>query len=338
MSLLTVHHRRRCGRRCCSSSRCSRSRCPPPSPEVSAPPHDCIRGNELSFTTTDGVRLAGHRFGGLRPGARPAVVLAHQSNGSICEWLPEARRLAARGIWVLAFDFRGHGLSKGRVHYGRLATDYAAAVKLARSLGARNVVLAGASLGGIAAVVAGAAIRPPVAGIAALSAPAVIAGRVDARPFAPRLAVPALYVAARGDQSPPYDFAADAQRLYDATRLDGEAPRARRRVGPRGRARRADRPRSARCSSASSAIRPPPSAADAALRLLGVPQALEPVQDQVEPELELGLLLRVRAAAGAAARARSGRGTPRSRFAGGTPRRGRRVPRASRRACSRPRA
>jgi alpha-beta hydrolase superfamily lysophospholipase len=179
--------------------------------------HDCIRGNELSFTTTDGVRLAGHRFGGLRPGARPAVVLAHQSNGSICEWLPEARRLAARGIWVLAFDFRGHGLSKGRVHYGRLATDYAAAVKLARSLGARNVVLAGASLGGIAAVVAGAAIRPPVAGIAALSAPAVIAGRVDARPFAPRLAVPALYVAAREDQSPPYDFAADAQRLHDTS-------------------------------------------------------------------------------------------------------------------------
>ena len=76
-------------------------------------------------------------------------------------------------------------------------------------------MLAGASLGGIAAVVAAASIKPAVAGVAALSAPAVIAGRVDARPFAPRLAVPALFVAARGDQSPPYDFAADAQRLYD---------------------------------------------------------------------------------------------------------------------------
>ncbi|MEZ0293952.1 MAG: alpha/beta hydrolase [Solirubrobacteraceae bacterium] len=179
--------------------------------------HDCVRGNEVWFTTADRVRLVGHRFGGLRPGARPAVVLAHQSNGSLCEWLPEARRLAARGIWVFAFDFRGHGLSKGRVNYGRLATDYAAAVKAVRSLGARNVVLAGASLGGIAAVVAGASIRPPVAGVAALSAPAVIAGRVDARPFAPRLAVPALFVAARGDQNPPYDFAADAQRLFDTS-------------------------------------------------------------------------------------------------------------------------
>jgi predicted alpha/beta hydrolase family esterase len=86
-----------------------------------------------------------------------------------------------------------------------------------RSLGAKHVVLAGASLGGIAAVVAGASITPPVAGVAALSAPAVIAGRVDARPFAPRLAVPVLYVASRDDRYPPYDFAADGQRLFDAT-------------------------------------------------------------------------------------------------------------------------
>ena len=179
--------------------------------------HDCVRGNELWFRAADGVQLVGHRFGGLRPGARPAVVLAHQSNGSLCEWLPTARRLAARGIWVFAFDFRGHGFSKGRVHYGRLAIDYAAAVKAARALGATKVVLAGASLGGIAAVVAGASIKPAVAGIVAVSAPAAIAGRIDAGPFAPRLRVPALYVAALQDQNEPYDFAADAQRLHDAT-------------------------------------------------------------------------------------------------------------------------
>ena len=179
--------------------------------------HDCVRGNELWFRTADGVQLVGHRFGGLRPGAKPVVVLAHQSNGSLCEWLPTARRLAARGIWVFAFDFRGHGFSKGRVQYGRLATDYAAAVKAARSLGARSVVLAGASLGGIAAVVASASIKPAVAGVTALSAPAVIAGRIDARPFAPNSGVPTLYVAALEDQNGPYDFAADARLLHDAT-------------------------------------------------------------------------------------------------------------------------
>ena len=178
--------------------------------------HACVRGNELWFRTADGTRLVGHRFGGPRPGAKPVVVLAHQSNGSLCEWLPAARRLAAGGIWALAFDFRGHGDSKGRVRYGRLAADYAAAVKAVRALGAKDVVLAGASLGAIAAVVAGASIRPPVAGVTALSAPAVIAGGIDARPSAPRLVVPALFVAALGDQNGPYDFAADARALHDA--------------------------------------------------------------------------------------------------------------------------
>jgi pimeloyl-ACP methyl ester carboxylesterase len=179
--------------------------------------HDCLRGNELWFRAADGTRLVGHRFGGLRPRAKPAVVLAHQSNGSLCEWLPYARRLAARGIWVFAFDFRGHGFSKGRQVYGRLGHDVAAAVRAARGLGAKRVVVAGASLGGIAAVVAGATIRPPVAGVAAVSAPATIEGRLDALPFAPRLLVPALYIAAEDDRSDPYDFAADARRLHGAT-------------------------------------------------------------------------------------------------------------------------
>ena len=178
--------------------------------------HDCVRTPELWFRAADGTRLVAHRFGGLRPGAKPAVVLAHQSNGSVCEWLAGARRLAARGIWVLAFDFRGHGRSQGRQVYGRLGQDVAAAVRTARGLGARHVVVAGASLGGIAAVVAGATISPPVAGVAAVSAPATIAGRLDARPFAPRLRVPALFVAAEQDQNQPYDFAADARTLYDA--------------------------------------------------------------------------------------------------------------------------
>jgi pimeloyl-ACP methyl ester carboxylesterase len=31
------------------------------------------------------------------------------------------------------------------------------------------------------------------------------------------LRVPTLFVAAVGDQNPPYDFAADAERLFDAT-------------------------------------------------------------------------------------------------------------------------
>jgi hypothetical protein len=54
-------------------------------PAGARPAHDCVKGNELWFRTADGVKLVGHRFGGVRPGGKTTVVLAHQSNGSVCE-------------------------------------------------------------------------------------------------------------------------------------------------------------------------------------------------------------------------------------------------------------
>ena len=183
----------------------------------SAPEHACVSANELWFRAADGTRLVGHRFGGKRPGARTAVVLAHQSSGDLCEWAPYARRLAARGFFVFPFDLRGHGFSKGRPTYGRLGLDVVAAVRAVRSLGARRVVVVGASLGGIAGIVGTASARPPVAGLVAVSAPAEIAGRLNALPSAGRLRVPTLYLAAAEDQNAPYDFPADAERLFEAT-------------------------------------------------------------------------------------------------------------------------
>jgi alpha-beta hydrolase superfamily lysophospholipase len=176
-----------------------------------------VSANELRFRSADGTRLVGHRFGGTRPGVRTAVVLAHQSNGDLCEWAPYARRLAARGLFAFPFDLRGHGLSAGRVAYGRLGLDVVGAVRAVRSLGARKIVVVGASLGAIAGIVGVAAARPPVAGLVAVSAPAEIAGRLNAVPSAGRLRVPTLYLAAEEDQNAPYDFAADAQRLFEAT-------------------------------------------------------------------------------------------------------------------------
>jgi pimeloyl-ACP methyl ester carboxylesterase len=176
-----------------------------------------VTGGELWFRAADGTRLVGHRFGGARPGARTAVVLAHQSNGDLCEWAPYARRLARSGFFAFPFDLRGHGSSKGGQRYGRLGLDVAAAVRAVRRLGARRVVVVGASLGGIAGVVGAASIRPRVDGLVAVSAPARIAGRLDALPSARRLDVPTLYVVAEQDVSAPYDFPADAGLLYEAT-------------------------------------------------------------------------------------------------------------------------
>jgi pimeloyl-ACP methyl ester carboxylesterase len=171
--------------------------------------HSCARTGELRFRAADGTLLAGHRFGGTRANGRTAIVLAHQSDGGLCAWATSARRLAAAGYFVVAFDFRGYGDSKGSQNTSRFAGDYAAAVRVARSLGAGKVVLVGASMGGTAALVAGANVRPAVNGVVGLSAPARFAG-LDALAAAPRLTVPVLLVAAEEDL--PYPD--DARQLY----------------------------------------------------------------------------------------------------------------------------
>ncbi len=184
--------------------------------------HACVSANELWFRAADGTRLVGHRFGRAKPGARTAVVLAHMSVGDLCQWVPYARRLARQGAFVFPFDLRGHGFSEGRQNHRRSAADLAAAVRAMRSLGAQKVVVMGASLGGIAALVATPNLRPAVDGVVSVSGPAAIPGTLNALPAVKRIQVPTLYVVAEGDQSPPYDFAADARTLYDATATEAK--------------------------------------------------------------------------------------------------------------------
>jgi alpha-beta hydrolase superfamily lysophospholipase len=184
---------------------------------ASAPAHTCVQKDELWFRAADGTKLVGHRFGGKKPGTRTVVVLAHMSDGDLCVWAPYARSLARQGVWVFPFDLRGHGFSEGALDHSRAAADVIAAVRAVRKLGARRVVIAGASLGGIAAVMAAPRIKPPLAGVASVSGPAAIAGELNARPVVPKLRVPTLYLAAADDRYPPYDFAAEARELHAAT-------------------------------------------------------------------------------------------------------------------------
>lgn len=176
--------------------------------------HDCVRGGELWFYAADGTKLVGHRFGK----GTTAVILGHQSNGDLCEWLPYARRLASTGYFVFAIDFRGHGFSQlrgGPAAY-RLPADLAAATKALRKLGKKKVFLVGASMGGVASLVAGANIKPPVEGVVSISSPARFMN-MDAVATAPRLRVPVLYLAAAKDDNAGYDFSQDAEELYART-------------------------------------------------------------------------------------------------------------------------
>jgi alpha-beta hydrolase superfamily lysophospholipase len=196
------------------------------SPAPARDSHNCVRAGELRFRAADGTRLAGHRFGGLRANGRTTIVLAHQSDGGLCAWVKGARKLVAAGYFVVAFDFRGYGDSKGRQNTVRFAGDYAAAVKAARSVGARKVVLVGASMGGTAALVAAANVRPAVDGVVNLSGPSRYAG-LNALAAVSRTAMPVLFVAAEED----LDFADAARELYAAAASE----RKRLEIFPRGR-------------------------------------------------------------------------------------------------------
>jgi alpha-beta hydrolase superfamily lysophospholipase len=174
--------------------------------------HDCVKGGELWFHAADGTKLVGHRFGK----GTTAVILTHQSEGDLCDWLPYARRLASKGYFVFPIDFRGYGFSDvpaaGPYRYTQ---DIAAAASALRKLGKRKIFVVGASMGGIAAVVAGANVSPPLAGVVSVSAPARYRG-MDGVKAGARLRVPVLYLAALADDNAGYDFSQDAKALHRA--------------------------------------------------------------------------------------------------------------------------
>jgi pimeloyl-ACP methyl ester carboxylesterase len=129
------------------------------------------------------------------------IVLAHERGGSLCNWASIAPEFANEGYRVLIFDF------------GEPATvvrDMRAATKKIRELGAKKIILGGASLGGTVALMMAARERN-VVGAFSLSAPDVY-GNVEGLPAVRRFRAPVLFVAAEDDG----DFADDARLLYRA--------------------------------------------------------------------------------------------------------------------------
>ena len=174
--------------------------------------HDCVAGGEVRFSAADGTKLVGHRFGK----GTTAVILTHQSEGDLCDWLPYAKRLASKGYFAFPIDFRGYGFSDGPTPAPyRYSQDIAAAAKALRKLGKKKIFVVGASMGGLAAVVAGANVTPPLAGVVSVSSPARFRG-MDGVKAGPRLRVPMLYLAATADDNAGFDFSKDAETLHRA--------------------------------------------------------------------------------------------------------------------------
>jgi pimeloyl-ACP methyl ester carboxylesterase len=158
------------------------------------------------------LRGPGHdRLVALTIGTDPvAVVLAHHASGSLCQWWPYARSLAAAGYRVVAFDFDGCGASPPGD--GDYPGEVAAAAEWARGHGARQIVLMGGSMGATAVMVAAARLGASIAGVIDLSGPAAYAS-MDALGAARRVRVPVLFGYGTQDGA----FAAGVQAVRAAT-------------------------------------------------------------------------------------------------------------------------
>ena len=118
------------------------------------------RSSPVTFTTDDGIKLAGRLFG--PDDATAGVVLAHMLPADQSSWYDFAQRLGAMGYRALTFDFRGYcpggdaGCSEGERAIAGIWQDVLAAKDFLVEEGVTRVALVGASMGGTASLVAAA--------------------------------------------------------------------------------------------------------------------------------------------------------------------------------------
>ncbi len=158
---------------------------------------------EVTFVTSDNVRLTGTAFGSGMAG----VVLAHMLGGDRSDWTPFARLVAREGYTVLAFDFRGHGKSPGSFDEAVLDRDVRAAAEFLRSQGIARVALIGASMGGTASIKVSAS--DGIAALVVISSPMTYGARVTRADLA-RLAMSSLWIVSEKDQP----YATTVRNMY----------------------------------------------------------------------------------------------------------------------------
>ena len=103
----------------------------PSAGESTTPAEYHIDYESLSIPTRDGERLHGWLIRHPRPLAH--VVYFHGNGGNLSVWAPILAEIARHGYSILAFDYRGYGLSTGRPTEHGLYVDVAAIVERFRT-------------------------------------------------------------------------------------------------------------------------------------------------------------------------------------------------------------
>jgi pimeloyl-ACP methyl ester carboxylesterase len=160
---------------------------------------------EITFQSTDGVKLDGRLFGPDKGSA--GVVLAHMFPADQSAWYFFADRLGDLGYRVLTFDFRGYcpggdaGCSEGEKNIPAIWQDVEGAVAALRSKGVTRLALVGASMGGTASLIVAAKQGRDIDAVITLSAPPAFEG-LDAGPdVLADVSAAKLFIAGNGDIS-----------------------------------------------------------------------------------------------------------------------------------------
>jgi fermentation-respiration switch protein FrsA (DUF1100 family) len=196
-----------------------------PDRSVPAPPAGV---EERWLTASDGVRL--HAWYVAAPAEAPMLVWSHGNGGNVAGREALLLELAARGVGVLAYDYRGYGRSEGRPTEAGVYLDAEAAYdsERARGTAAARIVAGGESLGGAVAIRL--ATRRSCAAVAVVSTftrlqdvarchygplAVLVGGRFDSLRCLPALTVPLLVAHGDRDQIVPFVL---GERLYAAAR------------------------------------------------------------------------------------------------------------------------
>jgi alpha-beta hydrolase superfamily lysophospholipase len=164
---------------------------------TAAPLDDILRTHTVTFETPDGATITGELYGS----GKTAVIFSVMGN---CKpgWREFAWRTAAQGLMALTYQWRECGPS-GPSDEAELiqnfVNDARAAINFVRAQGAKDVILAGASLGGLAA--AKLAIESQARGIIVFASPLEVPGwdfKIEAAEL--NTNIPKLFLTAENDR------------------------------------------------------------------------------------------------------------------------------------------